>query len=139
MEEKIEKLFLTEYKKTDVKMLNPLVLAFVGDTFFSFYIKTKKLDLFKSKVNTLNSNSCKLVNAHSQREFLFRIIDCLNEEEKDIVMRARNTNIHSHAKNFSIEEYRHATAFEALLGYLYLTNNYVRLNEILDLCFKENN
>lgn len=138
MEEIIKNLFLTEYKTSEIKMLNPLVLAFVGDTFFSFYIKTKRLDLFKNKVNTLNANSCKLVNAHSQRDFLFKIVDSLTEDEKDIVMRARNTNIHSRAKNFSIEEYRHATAFEALIGYLYLTNNLTRLNEILDSCFREN-
>ncbi len=138
MEEIIKNLFLTEYKTSEIKMLNPLVLAFVGDTFFSFYIKTKRLDLFKNKVNALNANSCKLVNAHSQRDFLFKIADTLTEDEKDIVMRARNTNIHSRAKNFSIEEYRHATAFEALIGYLYLTNNLTRLNEILNSCFREN-
>lgn len=138
MEEIIKNLFLTEYKTSEIKMLNPLVLAFVGDTFFSFYIKTKRLDLFKNKVNALNTNSCKLVNAHSQRDFLFKIADTLTEDEKDIVMRARNTNIHSRAKNFSIEEYRHATAFEALIGYLYLTNNLTRLNEILNSCFREN-
>lgn len=138
MEEIIKSLFLTEYKTSEIKMLNPLVLAFVGDTFFSFYIKTKRLDLFKNKVNALNANSCKLVNAHSQRDFLFKIADTLTEDEKDIVMRARNTNIHSRAKNFSIEEYRHATAFEALIGYLYLTNNLTRLNEILNSCFREN-
>lgn len=138
MEEIIKNLFLTEYKTSEIKMLNPLVLAFVGDTFFSFYIKTKRLDLFKNKVNALNANSCKLVNAHSQRDLLFKIADTLTEDEKDIVMRARNTNIHSRAKNFSIEEYRHATAFEALIGYLYLTNNLTRLNEILNSCFMEN-
>lgn len=137
MEEIIKNLFLTEYKTSEIKMLNPLVLAFVGDTFFSFYIKTKRLDLFRNKVNALNANSCKLVNAHSQRDFLFKIADTLTEDEKDIVMRARNTNIHSRAKNFSIEEYRHATAFEALIGYLYLTNNLTRLNEILNSCFRE--
>ncbi len=138
MEEIIKNLFLTEYKTSEIKMLNPLVLAFVGDTFFSFYIKTKRLDLFKNKVNALNANSCKLVNARSQRDLLFKIADTLTEDEKDIVMRARNTNIHSRAKNFSIEEYRHATAFEALIGYLYLTNNLTRLNEILNSCFREN-
>lgn len=135
--EEINKLFLCDYDVKDVKVLNPLVLAFVGDTFFSFYIKTKRLNLFKSKVNNLNKESCNLVNAHTQMEFLFKIIDSLTEDERDIVMRARNTNIHSRAKNFSIEEYRYATAFESLLGYLYLTKKIERLNQLLDLMFLE--
>lgn len=135
--EEISNLFLCDYDIKEVRVLNPLVLAFVGDTFFSFYIKTKKLDLFKSKVNGLNRASCDIVNAHSQREFLFKIMDELTEDEKDVVMRARNTNMHSRAKNFSVEEYRHATAFEALLGYLYLTQNLKRLNYLLELSFKK--
>lgn len=137
--EEISKLFLCDYDVKDVRVLNPLVLAFVGDTFFSFYIKTKKLDLFKSKVNGLNKASCDIVNAHSQREFLFKIMDKLEENEKEIVMRARNTNIHSRAKNFSVEEYRHATAFEALLGYLYLTKKLERLDYLLSLSLKGKN
>ena len=58
------------------------------------------------------------------------------EEEIDIVKRARNANIHTRAKNYSIEEYRHATALEALLGYLYLTSNTNRLQELLKLIFE---
>ena len=77
-----------------------------------------------------------MVNAHSQRELLFKVIDELTEEETDIVHRARNANIHSKAKNFSIEEYRHATAFEALIGYLYLIGEYDRLDYILTKCWE---
>ena len=62
-------------------------------------------------------------------------MDILSEEEIDIVRRARNANIHTRAKNYSIEEYRHATALEALIGYLYLTANTDRLQEILELIF----
>ena len=120
----------------DARQLNPLVLAFVGDSFFSFYVKTERLNLNKSKVNSLNSDSAKLVNAHSQREMLFKIIEQLTEEELDIVHRGRNSNIHSKAKNFSIEEYRHATAFEALIGYLYLIEEYERLEYLLGKCWE---
>ena len=136
MEEDIKDLFLSKLNNSDVKMLNPLVLAFVGDAFFSFYVKSRKIDLVKNKVKSLNKLSSDIVNAHSQREMYFKIVDLLDEEERSIVMRARNTNIHSRAKNFSIEEYRHATAFEALLGYLYLTNNFCRINYLLNICFK---
>lgn len=130
--EELEELFLMNLSNQEAKMLNPLVLAFIGDTFFSFYVKTKKLNFRTGKVKSLNQQSANLVNAHSQREMLFKIEDILTEEENDIVHRARNANIHSKAKNFSIEEYRHATAFEALVGYLYLTNNLKRLSEIIN-------
>ena len=132
----LKNIFKTNYSKMDARQLNPLVLAFVGDAFFSFYVKTEKLNLDKSKVNSLNSDSSKLVNAHSQRDMLFKIIDKLTEEELDIVHRGRNSNIHSKAKNFSIEEYRHATAFEALIGYLYLIEDYDRLEYLLGKCWE---
>ncbi|MBP3630516.1 MAG: Mini-ribonuclease 3 [Clostridia bacterium] len=132
----LKNIFKTNYSKMDARQLNPLVLAFVGDSFFSFYVKTERLNLNKSKVNSLNSDSAKLVNAHSQREMLFKIIEQLTEEELDIVHRGRNSNIHSKAKNFSIEEYRHATAFEALIGYLYLIEEYERLEYLLGKCWE---
>lgn len=123
----------------DVKMLNPLVMAFVGDSIYSFFIKTKILDVYKSKVNNLTKNTALLVNAKSQQQSLFKIMDLLNEEEMDIVKRARNTNIHTKAKNYSIEEYRYATALEALLGYLYLSGQNARLNNLLNKIFDGEN
>ena len=132
----LENIFKTNYSKIDARQLNPLVLAFVGDSFFSFYVKTEKMNLEKSKVNNLNSSTTKLVNARSQMEFMFKIMDELTDEENDIVHRARNANIHSKAKNFSIEEYRYATAFEALVGYLYLIKDYERLEYFLTKCWE---
>lgn len=132
----LENIFKIKYSVMEARQLNPLVLAFVGDSLFSFYIKTERLNLTTAKVNNLNNASSKLVNAHSQRELLFKVIDELTEEETDIVHRARNANIHSKAKNFSIEEYRHATAFEALIGYLYLIGEYDRLDYILTKCWE---
>lgn len=117
----------------DIKFLNPLVMAFVGDSVYSLFIKTKRLDIFSSKVDKLTKITANEVNAHAQQQALFKIIDVLTEEEHDIVMRARNASIHTKAKNYSIEEYRHATALEALIGYLYLTKNESRLIEILNL------
>lgn len=132
----LENIFKTNYSKIDARQLNPLVLAFVGDSFFSFYVKTEKMNLEKSKVNGLNSSTAKVVNARSQMEFMFKIMDELTDEENDIVHRARNANIHSKAKNFSIEEYRYATAFEALVGYLYLIKDYERLEYFLTKCWE---
>lgn len=132
----LENIFKIKYSVMEARQLNPLVLAFVGDSLFSFYVKTERLKLTSAKVNNLNNASSKLVNAHNQRELLFKVINELTEEENDIVHRARNANIHSKAKNFSIEEYRHATAFEALIGYLYLIGEYDRLDYILTKCWE---
>ena len=115
----------------DIKFLNPLVMAFVGDSVYSLFVKTKNLDIFSSKVDKLTKETANIVNAHAQQQALFKVMPSLNEEEQDIVRRARNSSIHTKAKNYSIEEYRHATAFEALIGYLYLTKNEARLIEIL--------
>ena len=123
-------------KDTDVKFLNPLVMAFVGDSIYSLYVKTQQLNLFAEKVNNLTKKTAEQVNAKAQEQALFKVMDTLTEEEIDIVKRARNANIHTRAKNYSIEEYRHATALEALLGYLYLTSNTNRLQELLKLIFE---
>ena len=131
----LENIFKNEYSPMDARQLNPLVLAFVGDSFFSFYITTNKLELDKCKVKSLNSNLAGFVNAKAQEQYLFKIMDALSEEETDIVHRGRNANIKTNAKNFSIEEYRHATAFEALVGYLYLTKNYNRIIELFNIIF----
>lgn len=121
----------------EVRFLNPLVMAFVGDNIYSLYVKTKRVNLFSEKVNNLTKRTAELVNARAQQQALFRIMNLLTEAEMDIVKRARNANIHTRAKNFSIEEYRHATALEALIGYLYLTKNTNRLITLLNLIFSE--
>lgn len=123
----------------DVKFLNPLVMAFVGDGVYSLYVKSKVLNVFDKKVKALTSETAKIVNAKSQKLALFKIFDDLTNEELEIVHRARNANINTKAKNYSIEEYRHATALEALIGYLYLSKQQERLSEILDKIFQEIN
>lgn len=121
------------FKSTsDIKFLNPLVMAFVGDSVYSLFVKTKSLDIFSAKVDKLTKETANIVNAHAQQQALFKVLPTLTEDEQDIVRRARNASIHTKAKNYSIEEYRHATALEALIGYLYLTKNEVRLIEILN-------
>lgn len=138
----INELFMSEINfksPNEIRLLNPLVMAFVGDSVYSTYIKSKVLNLHGKKVNNLTKETALLVNAKAQEQALFKIMDFLLEEEMDIVKRARNTNIHTKAKNYSIEEYRYATAFEALIGYLYLTKNIERLNILLNKVFNEEN
>lgn len=116
----------------DAKLLNALELAFVGDSVYSLYVKNFLVQK-PSRVSTLTKNASKYVNARAQEVAYFKLQDHLNDEERDILMRARNAKINTKAKNFSIEEYRHATALEALIGYLYLTGNDERLKETFSL------
>ena len=83
------------------------------------------------KPHKLHIESIKYVKAKSQAEFLLEIYDNLTEEEQDIVRRGRKAENHHLPKNSNIQEYMYATAFEALIGYLYLTKQNKRLREIL--------
>ena len=125
-------IFNKKMEEKEARLLNPLVLAFVGDAVYSLYVKTQVLDLTSGKVNKFNNIAKSYVNAKSQADKMFELKDFLTEDETYIAKRARNSNIHSFAKNFSVEEYRYATAFEALVGYLFLTDQMSRLKEILE-------
>ena len=109
-----------------------LVLALIGDSVHALYLRTRL-----AKTSDLNAHDItiivnKLVNASSQAR-AFRLIEStLTEEEESVAKHARNTHTHSTAKNYSVIDYRYATAFEALLGFLYLNKNEARINKILD-------
>ncbi len=118
----------------DAKMLSPLVWAYVGDAVYELFIRTMLTNSSNSKPHKLHIESIKYVKAKSQADILKRINDKLTEEEKDIVRRGRNTENHHVAKNANIADYTQSTAFEALIGYLYLTKQDKRLKEILELC-----
>ena len=86
------------------------------------------------KPHKLHIESIKYVKAQAQAELLKKISDNLTEEEKDIVRRGRNVQNHHVAKNSDVAEYAQSTAFESLIGYLYLTKQDDRLKEILNMC-----
>ena len=118
----------------DAKMLSPLVWAYVGDSVYEMFIRTNLINNSNAKPHKLHIESIKFVKAKAQAETLKKISDFLTEEEKDIVRRGRNTENHHVAKNSNVADYAYATAFEALLGYLYLTKQDKRLAEILNMC-----
>lgn len=124
---------LKKYDEKTISNLNPLALAFVGDSIFSLYVRQYVIASHQTNVNNLTKLANSFVNAGSQYKIFRKIEPLLTEEEANICHRARNANIHSKAKNYSITEYIYATAFEALLGYLYLTGQENRLNQILKL------
>lgn len=121
----------------EINLLSPLTWAYVGDAVYELYIRTNLINKTKLKPHKLHVETIKYVQAKAQADILKRIYDNLTEEEKDIVRRGRNTENHHLPKNAKPEDYMYATAFEALIGYLYLSKEDNRLKEILEM-IKEN-
>ena len=118
----------------EIRNLNVQSLAFIGDAVYSLIVRQRiLLDNKNLKTNEINKLCNKVVNANAQSELILKIINNLTEEEKGIFLRARNYKTKNSAKNASIINYHNATGFEAVLGYLYLTKNYDRIFEILNL------
>ena len=128
---------LIERKKTpeEVNMLSPLTWAYVGDCIYELYVRTTLVNNTKQKPHQLHIETIKFVKAKAQADFLKRIENNLTDQEKDIVRRARNTQNHHLPKNADPADYMYATAFEGLVGYLYLTKQDERLKEIFELTF----
>ena len=123
-----------EKNETDVNMLSPLTWAYVGDDVYELYIRTNLVNNTKLKPHKLHVESIKYVKAKAQADLLKSIEKILSEEEKDIVRRARNAENHHLPKNADPADYMYSTAFEGLIGYLYLTKKDERLKEILKMC-----
>ena len=130
----MEEFINIERDETEINMLSPLTWAYVGDCVYELYIRTKLINQTNLKPHKLHIETIKYVKAQAQAEFLKNIYEKLTEEEKDIVRRGRNAENHHLPKNANVQDYMYATAFEALIGYLYLTKQDERLNEILNLC-----
>ncbi len=120
----------------EAKLLSPLVWAYVGDSVYELFVRTKLTNNSNAKPHKLHIESIKYVKAKAQADILKRIQDNLTEDEKDIVRRGRNTENHHVAKNANVADYSQSTGFESLIGYLYLTKQDERLEEILDMCIE---
>ena len=116
----------------EVNLMPPLVWAYVGDCVYELYIRTKLVEETKLKPHSLHIKSIKYVKAKAQAEILKDIHENLTEKEQEIVRRGRNAQNHHLPKNANVQDYMYATAFEALVGYLYLTKQHTRLKEIFD-------
>ncbi|MDD2202810.1 MAG: ribonuclease III domain-containing protein [Bacilli bacterium] len=117
----------------NVNQINTLVLAYLGDSIYELYIRRFLIEKNINKVNDLQKEAVKYVSAKSQSAFLNKLTsnNLLLEDELDIVKRARNAKTLSHPKNVDILTYKHATALEALIGYLYILKKEERINEIM--------
>ena len=127
-----------EKSETDINLLSPLTWAYVGDSVYELLIRTHLVNKTKLKPHRLHIEAIKYVKAKSQADILKKLEQHLTDEEKDIVRRGRNAENHHLPKNANVEEYMYSTAFEALIGYLYLCKKDERLKEIFDLILDEN-
>ena len=117
----------------DIDTINVIVLAYMGDAVYDTYIRKKLIGLGIQKVEELQNKAIEYVSAKGQVKILNYLINnnILSDEELDIVKRGRNNKRSSHPKNTDILTYKLSTGFEALIGYLYVSNKIDRLEEIL--------
>ena len=128
-------LFKNKFTKEEVRQLNPLVLAFIGDGVYEVFIRSYIIDRNRNMpVHKLHIKTISYVRAHKQSNFMNQLIELLNEEELSIYKRGRNAKSGTIPKNADVREYRNATGFEALIGYLYLIDDKERLEELLNRC-----
>lgn len=127
----MEEFLKVDRTKQEVELMSPLTWAYIGDAVYELFIRNKLINETNLKPHKLHIEAIKYVKAKSQAQKLNEIYEFLTDEEKDIVRRGRNTQNHHLPKNSNVQEYMYATAFEALIGYLYLTKQHSRLKEIL--------
>lgn len=136
--------FLNNFKNLNLtdRELNeysPLVLAYIGDTVYEVFIRTYLVVDREASVNTLHKRATSYVKASAQSKIVHSLTDKLTEEEKNIVRRGRNAKSGTIPKNANVTEYKYATGFEALIGYLFLKKDYERLSYIIEEAIKVQN
>lgn len=122
--------FRSPAEKERVRQMNPVVLAFVGDAVYTLFVRERLALSHQYKTGELDRRTAEIVSAHGQSRKLEQILPLLTEEEEDIFRRGRNAKKPTKSKNASVGEYVRSTGFEALLGYLYLTGQTERLEEL---------
>lgn len=120
-------------ERKEAKEFSPLVLAYIGDAVYELIIRSILVSMGNRPVNKLNKDATSLVKAGAQSEIIKLISDKLSEEEYTVFKRGRNSSPHTMAKNASMSDYKYATGFEALIGFLYLDNRCDRALELVKL------
>ncbi|HFI0442197.1 TPA: Mini-ribonuclease 3 [Streptococcus suis] len=120
-------------KSVDVNLINGIALAFEGDAVYSMYIRRHLIFKGLTKPNKLHGEANKYVSAKAQANLISALLEAqlLTEKEEEIYKRGRNANSHTKAKNADVVTYRMSTGFEAVLGYLHMTDQIQRLEELI--------
>ena len=119
----------------DANLYNGLSLAYIGDAVFEIYVRKHALSMGITKVNNLHKRVIEYTSGEAQAKIIKEFLNnnVLTEEEISIYKRGRNSHVNSNRKNIDLANYLDATGFEALIGYLYLTENFERLLQILKI------
>lgn len=118
-------------KETEVNTYSPLALAYLGDAVYELAIRSLIMNHGNVQVNKMHKKAAGLVKAEAQANFYKLLEPELTEEELAVYKRGRNAKSFTMAKNASMKDYRMATGFEALMGYLYLSERFERMAELL--------
>ena len=117
----------------DLKTYSPLTLAYIGDAAYELVIRSLVVEQGNAPVNKLHKRSSRLVKAQAQAEAAVKLLDVFTEEELAVYKRGRNARSHTMAKNAEMTDYRMATGFEAVMGYLHLKQDYERMVTLIHL------
>ncbi len=123
--------------EVDVRTYSPLVLAYIGDAIYDLVIRTIVVERGNTSANRLHKKTVTYVNARVQARMIEAMLEELTEEEQAVYKRGRNAKSYTTAKNASVIEYRKATGFEALCGYLYLTGNQERMLALIQMAIEK--
>lgn len=133
MEKGIDAFILDTFgiKQQDIRTYSPLTLAYIGDGVYDLVIRSIVVGKGNTGANMLHKATSSLVKAKAQSELIEALLPDLTEEEEAVYKRGRNAHSPTMAKNASMSDYRRATGFEALMGYLYLKNEFARMLELV--------
>ena len=125
-------------RSVDVNLINGIALAFEGDAIYSTYIRKHLIFQGLTKPNQLHRKTTRYVSAKAQAILITKMLEAqlLSEKEEDIYRRGRNANSHTKAKNTDVVTYKMSTGFEAVMGYLHMTEQIERLEELIDWCIQ---
>ncbi|MGN0170687.1 MAG: Mini-ribonuclease 3 [Lachnospiraceae bacterium] len=122
-----------EIGDVDIRTYSPLALAYIGDGIFDLVIRSIVVGKGNTGANQLHRRTSQVVKASSQSAMIEKLMPYLTEEEQGIYKRGRNAKSPTMAKNATMSDYRRATGFEALMGYLYLSDRFERLVELVKI------
>ena len=125
-------------RSVDVNLINGIALAFEGDAIYSTYIRKHLIFQGLTKPNQLHRKTTRYVSAKAQAMLITKMLEAqlLSEKEEDIYRRGRNADSHTKAKNTDVVTYKMSTGFEAVMGYLHMTEQIKRLEELIDWCIQ---
>ncbi len=126
-----------QIEEQDIKTYSPLTLAYIGDGVFDLVIRSIVVGKGNTSAHQLHRQTSKIVKAASQSAMIEKILPYLTKEEEAVYKRGRNAKSGTMAKNATMVDYRRATGFEALMGYLYLKNDFSRMIELVKIGMEE--